>query len=80
MDSWIYALALVLLIVVALGIRSMLSQDNRMEIIEFQDPTTNVLYLAFVTKGGGISVTPKLNYDGKIIVGDTKSEAVKKVR
>ena len=80
MDSWIYALALVLLIVVALGIRSMLSQDNRMEIIEFQDPTTNVLYLAFVTRGGGISVTPKLNYDGKIIVGDAKSEVVKKVK
>ena len=80
MDNWIYALALVLLIVVALGIRSMLSQDNRMEIIEFQDPTTNVLYLAFITKGGGISVTPKLNYDGKIIVGDAKSEAVKKVK
>lgn len=79
MDKWIYILALVLLIIVALGVKSMLSVDNRMEVVEFQDPETNVIYLAFVTKGGGISVTPKLNADGKTIVGNAKGEVVKKV-
>lgn len=80
MDKLIYALAMILLIMITLGVKNLLSVDNRMEVVEFQDPTTNVLYLAFVTRGGGISVTPKLNYDGKIIVGDAKSEVVKKVK
>lgn len=80
MDKLIYALAMILLIMITLGVKNLLSVDNRMEVVEFQDPTTNVLYLVFVTRGGGISVTPKLNYDGKIIVGDAKSEVVKKVK
>lgn len=79
LDKLIYALAMVLLIIITLGVKKLLSVDNRMEVIEFQDPDTNVLYIAFVTKGGGISVTPKFDADGKIIVGDEKSKVVKKV-
>ena len=79
MDNLIYALAMVLLIMITLGVKNLLSADNRMEVVEFQDPDTNVLYIAFVTKGGGISVTPKFNADGKLFVGDEESKAVKKV-